>query len=326
MKAFVTGGTGFIGSHLVEALAEKGFQVTCLVRKTSSLKWLASLPVSFVEGDLRDEDGLQRSLKGQDYIFHVAGLTKAIHPESFDLVNHLATRNLVRATLKANQSLERFVYFSSLSAVGSSPTDQPLKDSPHPHPITPYGVSKLKAEEFILQHTNELPATILRPSIVYGPRERDLYHYFQYVQKGWMPIVGSGDLLLSLVYVADLIRATLLSLETRKTIGGVYFVSDNTPRTWPEIGQTIASSIQTRLRTIHIPIPIFYLACLWEEGLSRIRRRPPLLSREKVREVQEKYWICDSMKAREDFGYTPKYSLEEGITKTARWYLEQGWL
>ncbi|MCH7760546.1 NAD-dependent epimerase/dehydratase family protein [candidate division TA06 bacterium] len=327
MKAFVTGGTGFIGSHLVEALLEQGIQVTCLVRKESSLQSLSSLPLSFLEGDLKNEEVLQRGIQGQDFVFHLAGLTKAMDREEFDQVNHQGTRNLLRASLAVKGSLRRFVYFSSLAAVGPSLTAEPPKDSVDPSPINSYGESKRRAEEFLLQYTEELPITILRPPTVYGPRERGFYLIFRYIRRGWMPLAGSGDRLLSILYVKDLVRAALLVLETPKTIGKVYFISDNTLYSWSEVAHTIASALNVHpIRFIHIPILFLYLASLWEEGFSRISRRPPLLSREKVREIQERYWICDSSMAKEDFGYTPLYSLKQGVAETALWYQDQGWL
>lgn len=326
MKAFVTGGTGFIGSHLVEALVENGHQVTCLVRNTIDLRWLTSLPISFVEGDLEDEEALGKGVRGQDYIFHVAGLTKAIGPEDYERVNHHGTQNLVKATLSSNRSVKRFVHFSSLAAVGPSRTPVPAINSEDPHPLTSYGRSKLKAEEFLRQSSNDLPITILRPPTVYGPRDRDLYRFFRVIQKGWVPLVWNGDLLLSLVYVKDLIRASLMVLETPNTIGKVYFISEVTPHTWSEISQTIASALKVSPLTIRIPIPFLYLASLWEEGISRIQKKPSLLSREKFNEFREKYWICDSTKAREEFGFKSSYSLVQGIDETARWYIKQGWL
>jgi len=326
MKAFVTGGTGFIGSHLVEALVQKGYDVTCLVRRTSDLRWLKSLSISYVEGDLRDEEMLKRGFEGQDYIFHVAGLTKAIYPEEYDQVNHQGTRNLIRAALESNMAVERFVYFSSLAAVGPSPSPEPINDSIDPHPVNSYGRSKLEAEEFLIRNSENLPITIIRPPTVYGPRDRDFYLFFRYAQKGWIPLLWNGDPLLSLVYVKDLVRAVFMALETPETIGKVYFVSDRFPYAWSKIVETIASALQIRPLPIRIPISFLYLASLGAEGLSRIRKRNPLLTREKVREIREKYWICYPTKAQDDFGYKSLFSLEEGIAETLQWYLENGWL
>jgi nucleoside-diphosphate-sugar epimerase len=326
MRAFVTGGTGFIGSHLVEALIEKGFQVTCLVRKTSDLSWLSSLPLTFVEGDLSDEDVLKRSIEGQDYVFHLAGLTKAINLEAFNWVNYQGTRNLLKASLECNESIKRFVFFSSLAAVGPSKTREPIGDDADPHPISLYGESKRKAEEVIQQYNDKFPITILRPPSVYGPRERDYYRFFRCIQKGWMPYAGYEEHLLSIVYVKDLTRASLLVLETPKTIGKIYFISDDKFHSWSDIARAISTALDKHPIPVHIPLKFFSLLSLWEEGVSRIRNKPSLFNREKLRELRERYWICDPGKAKEEFGFRSFYSLDQGIKETAEWYLENGWL
>src|ERR1041385_4347690 len=193
MLVLITGATGFIGSHLAEELHKKGYKLRCLVRKTSNLVWLEHLPVEYVYGDLFDEEILKKSGKGVDYIYHVAGLTKAKTREEYFRGNHLATKNLFHAAREAKSNLKRFVLVSSLAAVGPSLNGSPVDERTAYHPITAYGESKMEAEKECLNAAHSVPMTIARPPAVYGPRDKDVFEFFNTMNKGLQPMIGFNE-------------------------------------------------------------------------------------------------------------------------------------
>src|SRR5512139_1412868 len=209
MRALVTGGTGFIGSHLAEFLIREGHEVTCLVRDTTKPGYLEGLPVTMVRGDCTDRDSLTGAVRSADYIFHLAGLTKARREHEFYEVNVKGTENVVRAAQERNAGLKRFVHLSSLAAVGPSSTGRPLAEDCEHRPVSAYGRSKSEAEQVVYGKRNDMPVTILRPPAVYGPRDRDLLLFFKLVNTGFVPHWGKSYY--SFVYVEDLVRALVLS-------------------------------------------------------------------------------------------------------------------
>ena len=215
MKALVTGGTGFIGSHLTEALIRKGVQVRCLFRKTSDLKWLKGLPVEFVPGDCNDKTSLEEAVRGVDWVFHLAGATKAIKEETYFEVNGLGTENLIHACLENNPRLQKFIYVSSQAAAGPSRNGSSKKELDPCEPVSFYGRSKRMGEESVLAHAHELPALILRPSAVYGPRDKDIFALFKCLSRRIKPCLTGRHQRLSLCYVQDIVQGMLLAVETQ---------------------------------------------------------------------------------------------------------------
>ena len=175
MKTLVTGATGFIGSHLVEELLKGGHRVTCLVRKTSNLQWINGLNVRLIYGDCTIKESLLNAVADFDYIFHLAGLTKAANERDFFSANALGTENLVSAVIEKNPDTKRFVYLSSLAAAGPSCDGTPAKEAGEPKPVSAYGRSKLEGERIVMRHKNTIPVTVIRPPAVYGPRDKDFY-------------------------------------------------------------------------------------------------------------------------------------------------------
>ncbi len=173
MEALVTGGTGFIGSHLIEELINEGFSVSSLVRSTSDLKWIEGYPVKIIEGDCLNIESLKDTIRGYDYIFHLAGITKADNKEDFYYTNVQGTENILNIVHQHNRKLKRFVYLSSLAVTGPSKNGTPVDTSFTPEPVSDYGKSKLRGEESVLRYKDYLPITIIRPPAVYGPRDKD---------------------------------------------------------------------------------------------------------------------------------------------------------
>jgi nucleoside-diphosphate-sugar epimerase len=320
MKALVTGATGFIGSHLCEELVKRGYEVTCLVRKTSNLKWIEDLNLNLVKGDCTNLESLLDAVSDSDYILHVAGLTKSRSEDDFFCINTKGTENLIKAVYERNPKLKRFVYLSSLSAAGPSKNGTPLQENSSPSPVSNYGRSKLEGEKAVLKYKDLIPVTILRPPAVYGPRDKDLLIFFKVLKKGIFP--DWGKCYYSLLYVDDLIQGIILSAETREAEGKIYFLSDNRCYTNEEIANEISSALNTKV--IRLKLPRFIMPFCSFIG-ERINKHG-IINRDKMRELSYSHWICDPEKAREEIGFKPKVGLKEGIKWTADWYRIHRWL
>ena len=332
MKAYVTGGTGFIGSHLVERLVDQGYHVTCLIRKTSNLRWLnhllaaKSLHIQLVTGDLHDSDVLAQHVRDVDLVFHLAGLTKAPDAATYDRVNAEGTKHLIEACLGAQTNLDRLVYCSSLAAVGPSCDKTPNTEDVVPQPLTDYGSSKLKGELIVREYADRLPITIIRPPAVYGPRDADIFLFFQMINHGIMPILGDAGQLLSLVHVKDLVAGIYIAAVSQRAIGNTYFLTDGDIHTWLGIERTIADALGKRPFKVKVPLSLLDFISIFTEAAARITRQAPTLNRQRVRDLKQQFWICDSTKAQQELGYRPTYFLQNGMQETAEWYRANGWL
>jgi len=321
MKTLVTGATGFIGSHLVEELLRQGHSVTCLIRKSSNLQWIDGLNVRFAHGDCTIKESLLNAVGDFDYIFHLAGLTKAAKEQDFFSANTFGTENIVNAVIEKNPRLKRFVYLSSLAAAGPSRSGSPVNEACEPNPVSAYGKSKLGGEQVVIRHKNIIPITIIRPPAVYGPRDKDIYIFFKLAKKGlsfyW------GECCYSLLYVDDLIKGTILSAEKEAGEGKIFYLSDGIIYSNDEITEKIASAVGTKPVRLKIPKTILPLIAGIGQKLSN---RSNIISKDKVRELQHSYWTCDSSRSREELGFIPNTLLKEGIKWTADWYRIHQWL
>ncbi|HMK49683.1 MAG TPA: NAD(P)-dependent oxidoreductase [Thermodesulfovibrionales bacterium] len=320
MKALVTGATGFIGSHLCEKLVEKGYDVTCLSRNTSNLKWIENLGVRIVKGDCTDLESLRGLQDNFDYVFHLAGLTKSVSEEEFFLINAKGTENLMQALVDKSARLRRFVYLSSLAAAGPGLTMSPLREDCNPSPVSSYGRSKLAGERAVLRLKDTIPVSILRPPAVYGPRDRDMLMIFKMAKKGFF--FDLGKCYYSLLYVEDLVRGIILCAESKLAEGRVYFLSDNNIYSGERIALEVSSALETKTTPLRVPKCVMpFFAYIGEKLNSR-----GIINRDRIKDFQHAYWICDSTKAREEIGFIPKVGLKEGIKWTADWYRIHRWL
>lgn len=327
MRILITGGNGFIGSHLVEELSKTTRnEVFCLIRKTSDLTWLQGLDVRLVEGDILNKESLYRALKGMDYIYHIAGITKAQHPATYFQVNHIGTKNLIEACAETNPDVKKFVYLSSQAAMGPSKNGYAITENDACNPITYYGKSKLLGETEVLKFVSRLPLTIIRASAIYGPKDRDIYIYFKWLNHGIKPFISGGERYLNLCYVKDLATALILACNENKSTGEIFLISENKVYTWTEISDIIEKILGCSAKRIVIPEYLLYLITTWGELIGRIRGKSVLLSKQKYLEVIQKYWTCDVSKAEKVLGFSTSFSLEEGIRKTVEWYKKMNWL
>ncbi len=319
MKALVTGATGFIGSHLCEELVRRGYEVTCLVRKTSSLKWIESLNLNLVHGDCNDRDSLAPAVTGVDYIFHLAGLTKATSRDDFFCANTEGTGNLIRAASEKNPGLKRFLFVSSLAAAGPCKAG-PIREDSVPSPVSDYGMSKLEGEKAVLAFRDSIPVTIVRPPAVYGPRDRDMLVLFKMIKKGIF--FDLGKCYYSMLYVDDLVRGIIVCAEDKKTEGKVYFLSHSKVVTGEEIVKEICSALDVKAVPLKVPkfvMPFFAF-------LGEKMNKQGIINRDRIKDFRHSHWICDAEKVQREIGFTPQVGLKEGIKWTADWYRIHRWL
>ncbi len=328
MKVLVTGATGFIGSHIADALLEKGYEVRCTYRKTSNLRWLENKPFELVETDFFDVESLKKATQDVDYIIHSAGVVAARNLEGFLKGNRDATLNLLKAAEATAPNLKRFVHVSSQTAAGPAKSlDEPVTEDMTPHPITAYGKSKIAAEEAVKSFKNKFPYTIVRPTAVYGPRDVAIFQMFQVAQKGLGTLMGFDKKYLNLIHSDDCVRGTIQAMESDKAVNETYFIATEEIYNWPQIINAFKNAFDKKF-FIKIRIPhflIFTIAGL-SEFFGRFSKKPPVFNIDKGRDFVQKYWICSVEKAKRDFGFEQKVSLEDGIKQTIDWYKEKGWL
>ncbi len=326
MKALVTGGTGFVGSHLVDLLLQKNYSVRCLIRKSSDTKWLNGKGIEYVYGDLFDHNALRDAVNGVDYVYHCAGVTKAKTKQEYYRGNAEGTKNILDAALKHNPQLRRFVHVSSGAAVGPSSSRIPITEEAPAHPLTTYGKSKWQAEEDCRKVMDRLPITIVRPPAVFGQRDKDIFEFFSTMSKGLQPMVGFSEKYVSLIHVTDLVRGIILAGESGKTVGQTYFITSKEVYGWKEIGEVTRKALNRSALRLRIPEGGIYVIAAFAEFFSTFSLKPALINFEKARDMVQDYWTFDHSKAKRDFGFEQQVSLEEGIHRTVDWYKKEGWL
>ena len=330
MKILITGASGFIGSFIVEEALRQGFETWAVVRKSSSRSFLQDERIHFIELNLSSEEQLKEQLKEHqfDYVVHAAGVTKCLHKEDFFRINTEGTKNLVRALIALQMPLKRFVYISSLSIMGAIREEQPyqeIRESDKAQPNTAYGKSKIEAEEW-LDTVKGLPYVILRPTGVYGPRERDYFMMAKSIQAHTDFAVGFKQQDITFVYVTDVVQAVFLALEKGQT-GRRYFLSDG------EVYQssTFSDLIRKELGNpwwIRITAPIWLLRVITfcGEYIGHMTGKVTALNNDKYYIMRQRNWRCDIEPACQELGYAPKVKLAEGVHRSIQWYKENGWL
>lgn len=325
-KVFITGANGFLGSWVAEILSKKGFSVFCLIRKTSNLRWLKNLNVNLVYGDITDKESLFKECINMDYVIHTAALKRALLEEEYYKVNHIGTLNLLEACKVNSSNLKRFVYVSSLAVSGPSSINKPLTEEDNTQPITNYGKSKLKGEIEVKKYIDKLPIVILRPPVLYGPRDEDIFTFFKIVSKGIKPVLSGSRNLVNLLFIEDLVDAIIVSMLNDKATDKTYFITDEKPYSWNEIGNEIEKALGINAIRITIPRSILSIAGFLNDLFSKITGKPAALNSEKVKEMKASYWLCSSKKAKNELNWQSKFSLEQRIKETADWYKKESWL
>jgi nucleoside-diphosphate-sugar epimerase len=328
-RILVTGASGFIGSFIVEEALSRGYEVWAAVRRSSSRQFLTDSRIHFIELDLSSEQKLTQQMEGStfDYVVHAAGVTKCLHKEDFFRINTEGTKNLVKALINLRMPLKRFVYISSLSIMGAIREQQPyteICETDEARPNTAYGKSKLQTERWL--ETQPIPYIILRPTGVYGPRERDYFMMAKSIKAHTDFAVGYRQQDITFVYVTDVVQAVFLALEHGQT-GRRYFLSDG------EVYQssTFSDLIRRELGSpwwIRITAPIWVLRVItfFGDKWGHITGKISALNNDKYHILKQRNWRCDIEPARRELGYKPEYTLEKGVPLTIKWYIENGWL
>jgi dihydroflavonol-4-reductase len=310
---------------LVERLLELGVPVRCLVRQTSSLRYLPP-GIELACGELATGEGLSKAVDGVEVVFHVAGVTKAYSSEAYHAGNLRGTENLLRACEQNAAPPERIVHVSSLAAVGPSPDGKPLKEDAPCRPLTWYGHSKLAAEAAVQSSALASRTVILRPPVVYGQRDTDVFEVFRSVAQGVMVLIGKEEACFSYVHVKDLVEAILAAPCRCSAAGNTYFVANPQPVSWREFALSAATAMGKKVHFFRAPASAAYVAGWCAEIGSRLRGKPGILSRQKVLEAKCRFWTCDPSRARSELDWCAARTLEAGVRETLAWYKDAGWL
>lgn len=333
MKALVTGASGFIGSTLIEELDTLGFEVHALLRKNSSTANLDGFKYRRIEGDLSDFDSLCRAVKNVDYVFHLAGVVAAPNRKTFFEHNVEGTKRLARAVAQVQPHLSRFVYVSSLAAGGPSSSLQPKVETEKDQPVSFYGESKLEGEKELLKYQTQFPISIVRPPLVYGPKDKAVFVVIKTIARNLMPILrGStenGHKYYSVIYAKDLCKGIVqsaLASPEKVPSGEIFYLAGDGVYTYQEFLMSIAEGLNCDPLKIKVP----KWAVKWIAGLvstvGLVTRKSYPLNSDKVNEILPDYWICSNQKAKEVLGFSPEFDLQTGMLQSIDWYKKQKWL
>ncbi len=333
-KILITGASGFIGSFLVEKALELGMETWAGIRASSSKEYLQDERIKFVDFNFANKEVLKKQISdfvaenGKfHYIVHNAGLTKALKISDFDKVNYAFTVNFVEALKEVDAIPEKFVLMSSLSVMG--PGDElhysPILLSETPKPNTAYGMSKLRGEDF-LRSTTDFPYIILRPTGVYGPREKDYFMMVKTILSGLDVSAGMREQQLTFIYVRDLVDATFLALKTPIS-GKTYFVSDGNSYTNTEYTSLIRSILNKKhVLRIKLPLALVKMVAVASETIAKLQGKPSTLNRDKYKIMKQRNWICETVPLEQELGFRAKYDLKRGLQESIAWYKQQGWI
>lgn len=326
MKVLVTGGAGFVGSHIVEALLEAGHATRVLVRPTTDRLWLRSLGdrIEYATGDVTRPETLPGALAGVDAVVHGAGILFATRRADYFRVNAEGTRALALAADEAGVS--RFVYVSSQAAGGPSADGLPVRESDPPRPVSDYGRSKLAGEQALRERGPRFPWVILRPSAVFGSRDQEFLPLFTLASRGWRPAPLGPERRVQIVYVRDVVRAVLAAVTKEGVVGRTYNLADPVPRDWETIGQAAGRALGVPTRRLRFSPSWLYLPALAADLVAAVTGRASLLSRQKLHEAFQLFWVMDCEPAEVELGWRPAASLDEAFRETALWYRAQGWV
>jgi 2-alkyl-3-oxoalkanoate reductase len=328
MSILVTGASGFLGSHIAETLAHAGQEVVALVRPSSNTRFLDTLPgVRLVRGAVDDRASVIAAAQGVTAIIHAAGLTKARSPSEFMHVNTEGTENLIDAAQESG-SVERFVLVSSAAVAGPSAKDgTPVRIGHETTPVTAYGRSKLAAERSLLAVKADLRSVILRPTVIYGPRDAEILVFFKAVQNGVLPLTNPLGALTSMIYASDCANACVRALTADVPSGSTYFLEDGHPVGFGELITGIETALGKKA-WLRIPLPrgLTQAAAAATEAYGKLTNQAVMFTRDKCNELQATGWAFDGTEARAALGWAPQVELAEGLRRTVVSYREVGWL
>ncbi len=324
-SVLITGANGFVGARLCRTFVAAGFDVFAGVRKTADLCALDGLAVTFRHGDIMCLDGLGRVVEEVDYVVHNAGIVKAKSEAAFMAVNVDGVRNVCEAVAAHNLSVKRMVLMSSLAAGGPSVDGRPVREEDTPHPVTTYGRSKLAGEQVAMSFADRLPLVILRPSGVYGPGDREVFSFFESLNRHIRPYIGDSSRKLQLVHVDDLCRAVLAACKRDIPSGRIYHIAEPRAYSLREMISILQKACGRWAVPLHVPSGVFRLIAAISEGVLRLVGATPMLTREKAGELLAE-WEVDVTRAEKELGFVAQIPFEQGAAETFAWYRREGWL
>lgn len=333
-KILITGASGFIGSFFVDEALNKGWEVWAGVRKTSSRVYLTDPAIHFIDLNYDDADGLQKQVESHvvlygkwDYVIHSAGITKSAADSDFYKINFVHTRNFIDALRNSGNTPEKFVYMSSLGAFG--PGDEinytRIRPEDTPRPNSAYGRSKIHAEQY-LQSIPDFPYIILRPTGVYGPREKDYYVMLKMVNADLDVAVGLKPQLLNFIYIKDLVNVCFSAIVSHLQ-NKIWFVADGdiyTSKAYTKILKEVLH--KKHILKITFPLFVVKIISVFAGLYCWITGKPSLINPDKYKIMKQRNWTCDVSSLEKDLGFKASYNLQKGMEETVAWYKENGWL
>ncbi len=329
LRVLVTGASGFIGNALVARLVERGHSVRALVRPTSRVGELVRAGAELVSGDIAHPSSLAPGVEGCDAVFHLAGAVKALRQEDLVRANAEGTRHVAEACAALGQP-PVLVYVSSLAAAGPARDGRPLTEEDPPAPVSAYGRSKLRGEEEVRGLAGRVPASIVRPPIVYGPADKEMMPpLLRMARLGLVLRAGFAEKRYSLVHVSDLCDGLLQIAERGRRIGaagpqGVYYLDGGGIHTWDEIASSACAALGRRALVVPVPEVVSYAVAAGASLRAAATGKAAILSLDKLSEMRQRAWTCSSDRARREVGFTPRYQLADGMRDTVAWFRERG--
>lgn len=324
-KVLITGASGFLGYHIINAAVTNGYDVYAAIRKSSNIKHLEQLPINYVELDFKNAAALEKLFEEKefDFVIHAAGITKANDEAEYDLINNVYTQNLATAAAKSTK-IKRFVFISSLASIGPlKNTGESITENTMPNPVTAYGKSKLNAENNLKKL--DIAVTIFRPTAIYGPREKDIFIVTQTISKGIDAYIGRINQQLSFVYGADMGDVAVKALE-QTGANTDYNITDGNSYSRYAYADIVKKLLAKKAVRLHLPLPVIKVLFFVVEKINKSMNKVPAVSIEKLNELTAENWACDISKAKKELGFEPKFDLEKGLKASVEWYKENKWL
>ena len=320
----VTGGTGFVGSHLVDTLCAAGLAPRVLVRDPEHPRWIGGRPVEWVPGSLDDPEALERLVEGAGTVLHLAGVVRAPSAAAFERGNRAGTANLV-ATVRKAAPAARLVHVSSQAALGPSPGREGLGPEAEPHPVSAYGRSKLGAEEEVRALGDTVAWAILRPPAITGPRDTDILQFFKLAASGVVPL-PAGERWVTMAWVGDVVRAVLAAASPRVPAGRIWHLGEPEPYRMAAMVRLLAEAGGVRARVLPVPPAVLTAAGLAGSGLHLLGLHRVAMTRDKARELLARHWTLRTRDSLEALGLREVTGFYDGARVTWGWYRREGWL
>jgi len=325
-RVLITGASGFVGHHIVEEALKNNLEVFAAVRKTSKTDHLKDFAINYTSPDFGDVNSIKKDLlqNNYNYIIHCAGLTKARTDDEYDRVNGKYVYNIAQAVIESGLNIKKFVLISSLAAKGPlNSLNGSISENTPSNPITAYGKSKLLGET-LLKSFPSINYTILRPTGVYGPRDKDIFIFFKQLSKGIEPYIGRIDQQLSFIYVTDLAKASIKALYAGNQT--TYNLSDGNCYNRYDLGQIAKEILHKKTIKIFLPLMLVKTVAKISMAVGSLKNKAVVLNVEKIKDLVAINWCLDIELAKTELGFYPEYDLKAGVTASINWYKLNGWL